>query len=496
MVEEVYLTPEERLSQLGDSILATILNKDARCKALRSTVYSQIIPKVFSDENYIIYKVMYTFRERGIVPDDEFMRMYLMRNESVILDASEHIDINAYSDLDENPATAYTIAVLKHFTRLKGKPALSDDDFDLTLEKFKLEYKNVRLEEVMKQSELILSDGMKIGRKFMQGADAAMSYAKFSMAEIDSVMDTQSGVGFIDSSEEGLNDSEQNKTVKIGDFGLLTELNEHLGGIYAPNFYSIVAPTKGGKSKFTTRMIHNIVVEHGYSVVVWAHEGGYQAWWAQLRAVHYDWLYNSKEPDITKHKRGVNQEIILYDKFPNESVRTFEDASRVDLFTNENYGKIIMIDRPFKVETFLDEIETARKACDAKAVLVDYLQLIGWDSRNMSKTQAVGQAYQKALAYAKKSNVAFISPAQMTQDFMNEMAKSKEGSSHETRTAGGESSEVIRTPDINIALYGSVDDIRAGSMKILSIPSRMCAPFPTFDIYCDLGISMFASLKG
>lgn len=496
LTEEVYLTPEERLSQLGDSLLSTVLHKSEECKSLRKIMFNQIVPKVFRDENHIIYKILYNFKDKGITPDEEFIRMYLMRNENVILESKENIDINAYSDLDENPATAYTIAVLKQFTRLIVKEPLSVDEFNLNFEKFKLEYKNVRLGEIFKEAETILSDGITMGRKLRQGSDAAIAHVKMGMAEIDSVMDTQAGSGFIDSSKEALNDDETTKAELIGDFGLLTELNDHLGGIYAPNFYSIVAPTKGGKSKFTTRMIHNIVVEHGMPVVVWAHEGGTKAWWAQLRAIHYDWLYNRNEPDITKHKTGVSQEIILYDKFPNEAVRTLEDASRVDLFTNESYGNIYMIERPFKVETFIDEIDTAVKANGAKAVLIDYLQLISWDTKGMSKSQAIGQAYQKALAYCKRANVAMISPAQMTQDFMNEMAKSKDGVSHETRTAGGESSEVIRTPDINIALYGSVDDIRAGAMKILSIPSRLCSPFPTFDIYCNLAVSMFASLNG
>ena len=51
---------------------------------------------------------------------------------------------------------------------------------------------------------------------------------------------------------------------------------------------------------------------------------------------------------------------------------------------------------------------------------------------------------------------------------MNEMAKSKEGQAHEVRTAGGESSEIIRTPDINIALYASTEDLIRKEMTIMS----------------------------
>ena len=148
-----------------------------------------------------------------------------------------------------------------------------------------------------------------------------------------------------------------------------------------------------------------------------------------------------------------------------------------------------------KVETIIEELETAVKMNGAKAVLIDYLQLIEWETKGMTKTQAIGQAYQKCLAFCKRNNVALISPSQMTQEFLKEMATARDGSNKETRTVGGESSEVIRTPDINIALYGTVEDIRNGTLKVLSVPSRMCAPFPAFDIYVNFAVCQFASLK-
>ena len=113
---------------------------------------------------------------------------------------------------------------------------------------------------------------------------------------------------------------------------------------------------------------------------------------------------------------------------------------------------------------------------------------------NISKSQAIGQAYQKLLDYAKKRNITVISPAQFTQDFMNEMAKAKDGSSHEVRTAGGESSEIVRTPDINIALYATAEDLIRKEMTILSVPSRLASPFPAFKIYCDLKSCVFSSI--
>lgn len=494
MSDEMFVSPEERLSFLGDDLIRSIIKTGDTAKANRKAIFGQLPPKVFSNENHIIYKVFYKFKDKCIVPDEDFMRMFLLRNENTILEDSSYVDLNAYSDLDENPATAYTLAVLKHFVRLLQLDVQNEDEFNLTLEKYKLEYKNIALGEALSKSKLILYDGLTEGKKHYQGYEDSLAYVKKVTAEIDGIIDSKSGAGFIDSSSAGLVDEETAQPQKVGDFGNLTELNKYLGGIYTPNFYSVIAPTKGGKSKFTSRMIHNIVVENGNNVVVWAHEGGHEAWWAQLRAIHFDYLYNKDEPDVTKHQMGISQDVVLKKTYPTEAVKALEQASRVDLFTNDTYGNIHMIDRPFNVETFIDEIDTAVQLNNAKAILIDYLQLIGWTSKNISKPQAIGKAYQDLLAYAKKKNISVISPAQFTQDFMKELSKSKDVGNVEVRTGGGESSEIVRTPDVNIALYASAEDLINHTMKILSVPSRMSAPFPSFDIYCDLGVCQFVSL--
>jgi replicative DNA helicase len=288
-------------------------------------------------------------------------------------------------------------------------------------------------------------------------------------------------------------DDEEAMPELIGDFGAVKELNKYAGGITTKTMYSVLAPTKAGKSKFTTRMLHNVMVEHGHPVVCWPFEGGAADWFAQLRSIHFDYLYN-KDAEPSKQILGVSQQMIREKKWKSEEIRQLEEASRVDLFTNPKYGKVIVIDRPFKVETIESELDTAVNTYGAKAVLIDYLQLIGWEDARMSKVQAIGRAYQTVLRYTRTRGVAAISPAQCTQEFINECAKSKDGAVKELRTAGAESSEVVRTPDVNIALYSSTDDLINNSMKIMSIPSRYMSAFPAFEIYCDLSRSLFASL--
>lgn len=492
--EKVYLTPEEQLSQLSDLLISSIIKKDEISIENRRFLFGQVSNRVFKNENYIIYSVFENFKEKGITPTADFIKMYLMRNLKFIKESQAYIDINAYADLDENPLIGYIIATLKQFVRLQGLEPLGIEDFKLTLEKYKTEYSAFEIGKAYSQAKIILYDGLSIGNKLYQGYDDSTAYVKKVISDIESVMSHTTGFGFIDSSKDGLIDDETEKPELIGDFGLIEELNTNLGGYYTSIFYNIMAPTKGGKSKFTTRAIHNIVVEHGHNASVWAHEGGYKAWWAQLRAIHYEYLYIRNKSDDEK-AAPLSQKQILYDDYPSEEIKALEAASRIDLFTNPDYGNIYMIDRPFLQESFIDEIETSVQLNNSKVVLIDYLQLITSNDKNKSKPQVIGRAYQDFLAYCKKRNVMGISPSQFTQDFMNEMAKSRDGQQHEVRTAGGESSEIIRTPDINIALYASTEDIIRHEMTIMSVPSRLAEPFPDIKIYCDLCSCVFSSLN-
>lgn len=496
MADEVFKTPEERLTELSDSILASVIQSDDLSKENRQYLYGQFSPNVFKNENYIIYSVFYFFKDKGITPDEDFLKMHLTRNTKLLKDGSDkhYINLVEFKDLDENIYIAYISAVLKKFTRLLTLDVADKEAFRLLVEKYKTEFSAYEINLAYSQSKMILYDGVQSGSKLLQGYADSVAYVKKKIADIEAVLNKTTGVGFIDSSVLGIEDDDDAKPELIGDFDLIQELNDQLGGIYSSIFYNILAPTKGGKSKFTARMIHTCVVKYGINASVWAHEGGYKAWWAQLRAIHFEYMYIRDKAE-GERVAPLSQKDILYGNYPSEQIKALEAESRLDLFTNPNYGCINMIDRPFLGETFIDEIETSVQLNGSRIVLIDYLQLISSNDKGKSKPQVIGKAYQDLLAYCKKRNVAAVSPSQFTQDFMNEMAKSKEGQAHEVRTAGGESSEIIRTPDINIALYANTEDLIRKEMTIMSVPSRLCEPFPDAHIYADLCSCVFSSLE-
>ena len=138
MSDETLLTPEERLQELSDILLSNIVCSDDQSKEKRQYLFGQLPVRAFRDENYILYKIMFSFKDKGITPDTAFLKMYLMRHTKIFTDSSQFIDLSAYSDVDENPYVGYISAVINQHTRLEGMEKQGVDDFKLTIEKYKV----------------------------------------------------------------------------------------------------------------------------------------------------------------------------------------------------------------------------------------------------------------------------------------------------------------------------------------------------------------------
>lgn len=492
--EDDVFSSEEKLRLFSDQIIASCIDGKEICQYARDKMMTITNPRLFRDENYILFSIYYAYRSklRVIKIDEEFIRLYLNRNRDVLTKAKGYIDVHAYGEVEGSDELGYISGVLKHFNRLKGFSDISVEEFETYFEKYIIEFKAVEANKVYRQAQVILTDGMKMGRYTLFGFDDSQSYCRKKLAEIEGLVDHSKGSGFIKQSEVILEEKPDNKKpILIGDFGRLKPLNEAYHGIYTGTFYSFIAPPKSGKTKLCARLCHNIMLA-GNNISVWAREGGTEAWVAQMRAIHFDYTYN-EGVDLLERKFGVSQEVILHDSFKTDELRQLEMSSKLDLATNMDYGTIDYIDRPFNVETFLDDIETSVRENNSKVVFIDYLQLIG-SSSGLSERESIAEAYKRLLNFCRDNNVAIISPAQYKQEAFNDMVKKTSTDSADLRTAAGGSSEVLRTPDVLWALWATVDDIRNNSMKIISLPSRMNVAFPNFNVRIDLATCQFISV--
>lgn len=492
--EESLFSPEERLNFLADTILSACFGD----KSIRRHALDRLMmlpsPSIFRNENFVLFSVLYGYRSRlrFISVDEEFIRLCLNRNRKILLNNKNLIDINAYGDVDGSEVLGYIGGVIKHYRRLRGMDDLSEVEFETALEKYLIEFKSIECSKALQQAKTILLESMSIKGKVLFGFEDSMNYVRRRQAEIEGLVSMSNGSGFSTAREMLLEEKEPKKSYKIADFGKMEALNKIYGGIYTGMFYQVIAPPKTGKSKFVARCAHTCSVVYGNNVSIWAIEGGKEAFLAQLRAIHFDYIYNTGV-DITQKKYGVSQGVILQGMFPNDELRQLEMSSKLDLATNQDYGSVDFIDRPFEVETFLDDIDTSIKSNNSKMLVIDYLQLIG-SCKNMPERERVAEAYRSLLAYCKTNNIAVLTPGQYKQGSIDKLVEMKDVADAEMRTAGGSTSEVIRTPDIIFAFWASTQDLLNNKLELLSIPCRFSKPFPPIEVAINLETCQFISV--
>jgi len=488
------LSPEERLRSFADTLLSSCIGQKGIQQYALDKLLQVSDPMLFRDENYILFSVMYSYRGKLklINIDEEFLKLYLTRNRGMLQKSRGIIDINAYGEIDGSVELGYISGVLKHYKRLLSMPEISQVAFETNFEKYLIEFKALETNKAYKQAQLIISDGLEVGNKKFFGFEDSMHYIKRRLAEIEGLANMQKGSGFTSARQLLLEGKESAKSYKISDFDKLKTLNDAYGGIYSGIFYQVIAGPKAGKTKFCTRVAHTTAIKYGNNITVWAVEGGNEAFLAELRGIHFDYMYNTGV-SATERKYGVSQDVILHDKFTSNELRSLELSSKLDLASNTDYGNIDFIERPFEVETFLEDIDTSVKSNNSKLVVIDYLQLIG-SSKNLSERERVSEAYKKLLVYCRLNNISVLTPGQYKQDTF-EALMAKGTSDADMRTAGGTSSEVLRTPDIIFAFWATTQDLLNNTMKILSVPCRFNKPFPEVPVITDLEVCQFISVS-
>ncbi len=448
-------------------------------------------PKVFEDEYSVFAILVKDFPKLKL--SKNFVENFLRTNRP-ILEKSNNINIQKFKiNSDDDPFAEFVTSCKALHDELQKMP-VNNSDFMEALEMYKMNYVNEYSLTVLEQSAQILVDGIKHAGKTKVGYDDMRTHLKSGFKTLDELMEKKERKGVITYGINDMDDAEREKeSVKlISPYGI-EELDKHTGGIWEGEMISLLAPAKGGKSRMSTFILHNAVV-HGTNILMWSIENGYKGWEALIRARHFEYFYTQTITD-TKQHFGVNDDQIRKGSLaPN--VKEIELASWTDLKSNHTYGKITSLDEDFDIDTFIEVIDNAVKMNDIKLICVDYLQLVQGSGR-ASKQERVAEAYQKMLQYLKANKIAGIFPGQLKQTATGSLSKMDAADivNTELRDAAGESYEVIKTPDVNLALYANVEELKQGRMRILSIPSRNHKQFDPIELNCDLGSCTFTSAK-
>lgn len=446
---------------------------------------------LFRDEYVVFYTLIKVHTKLSV--SEKFLRLYMATNRATF-SKHKHIDYSHYEGPDvEDTYAAFVASCVDLFAEC-AKRTIAPMDFYRAIEMHRMEYINSQALMVLERGATILTDGVTDRNRVIAGYEDMRAEVNKGLVTLDNLAIKDGRRGII--THDMLEDDEDDESAKLQLLGKLgiDEVDAHLGGIFEGDLVSLLAPSKGGKSRLSTQALHRTMVELGTNIAMWSVENGPHGFKALMRACHFDYYYNRDSDG--NNRKIINADMIRRGTVPAE-VKDFERASWADFRHNNSYGRMTIIDQEFQIDSFLDHIRRAVEVGGAKFICVDYLQMIGSGKTNMPKQERIAQAYQEMLQYLKANRIAGIFPAQLKQSAVGSMANysPEELLNAELRDSAGESYEVIKTPDVNLVLFGTPETMSQGEMKLLSIPSRNVSTFEPVDLYVDLGTCTFQSIK-
>lgn len=442
---------------------------------------------IFKNEYYILYSIIHDKPKVKI--SDKFIQLYLQTNRAHFSN-TQQISLANYKIGGNDEYAEFMLSCINTW-RECTQMDIEEEEYYTAVEMIKMEFSTEHAITALQDSVKILTEGMKYFGRDMKGYEDMKKYVNREFLKIDNVVNQTDRQGIVAFGDTTFGD-EDDPLKLVTTFGI-EGLDEAIHGLYEGDMCSFLAPPKGFKSRTVLHVAHNAAVNFKCNVAIWALENGKKVTESILRAKHFDWYYNRQETDITK-QRILDSDMIRRNALDDE-LKSLEMVSKTDLYTNPDYGKLYFIDEDFDPDTFTDTLEKVVKEHGVKLIIIDYLQLVT-GSEGKQKNQRVGEAYQKTLRFLKTNKVAGLMPGQVTQDTLDYIERKgvENLANLELRDIGAESAEVLRTPDINILNYGTMEDIRKGRLYMVGLPSRNFAPFLPIKVRVRAGVASFTSV--
>lgn len=451
---------------------------------------------ILRGEDWGIWRVIYAMRTMGFLPDREFISGFLNRNRNLIYRANgKNINLKDYKPVAGDDIAGYIAAVVERYDSLYPKYLNQTiEEYRKALTVYRMQYARIEAAELYQKAIDINGEGLKVGRNYLQGVNDSYAYIREGITGIMSATSDSVEVSRKSMKDlyQDLKSGDSEKSYKICDFVGIPTLNKVWGGLWTGNLYSILAPAKAGKTRFCARLCHSALMA-GKNVTVWPVEGGDEEWLAHMRAIHYHYFHNEGKP-VDQWVPRLDMISVKNETYINDAQKKYEELSTADLFNNESYGSVDIIEGTFEEGTFLDKIRESVKHNNSSLVIIDYMQwLKPSPGDRRSKWEVLMDGYIDLAKYVSEANVAVISPAQFNQETIKGLVKSGADNS-DLRTASSGTSEVIRASDMILGLWASTTDLENNKMQIISVPSRKAPPFENIELTIDLGTSTFREI--
>lgn len=458
----------------------------------RDYFISHVPTNIFKNEYSVFYEIIKK-RKDILTLSEESLSIILERNRGIIAQTTDKVAFEEFKamlaegDTNDEVDMFLSACMVKHSELCEM--VVPFDEFKDALTTY---IENFKIEAVVKAiptMQDILFTPLKRKYRMYQGYEGAKQFIYEELTKIDNVAissdSTQRGYFVVDESEfkrDTDTDTAQKKKI-VCDFGL-EPLDEAYGGIYSNTMVALHAPAKNCKSRYTAERAWSACVNFKTDVCAIVLEGSIDDWKALIRARHFQHFYNRESlvyPDL-------DSDHIKKGEYSSPEYRQLEMTSYYDFSTNPNYGRLSFIEKSLTAENIIPELELAYKTRPFGMLVIDYLGLL--PGYKMSQTEVLAKIFPRLLKLQKTLNFATILPNQFSQETVRDLFAEKK---KDNRTIAGGSYESVKTPDINIGLYSTPEELEMGLVQFFHMLSREGKFFAPFYTQNNLGVCEFST---
>ena len=484
-----------------------LLRKIEVAKVAKSRLVSDFQFNIFNDIYAIFYDIIV---KQGIKTfDKNQLESILENNRDLILD-SPYISIDRFAGAQNGNIAnsdeifeAMKLDIIEVFDKLSYMP-VTEEEFNSACTIYIDWFRNAYLASITQDMAIIMQEqGLDIKltnrrKRHYQGRHDCMEYYSEALQVLNSLEDEKKIVSTICDAQwyqaemQNEKDTDDKALFDIG----IREITAVQGKLRRGNMLGILGAPKGGKTRMTNFVV-NRALRLGYNVCVWPLEGTQEEWVsmqvaALLAADSYD-----------AFKQGRSEQMILIDSkdilekryMRDKNMSSIVAAAKQKLAIGEKMGRLSFIEGTAYIEDFTEVLMNHyREVNPFDVVVIDPLINIMSKSSGGSKSERISEAYIRMKDFvANKLKVPALAviPCQLKQSVVDFLRSHPEETIDVT--AGGESSETIRTPDYSLGLFSTKEERSSNIMKFYDVASRHNASFDDFTARCYLGSCFFLS---
>ena len=480
----------ERMLQQAKIIFARLLNfnEDTPTERIRvKTEFGNVNP--FIDEFAVLFDIVTANNKVDI--DVEFVQIYLLGNQFRV-ERNANINLKKYAVGTDDVYAAFSISLCDLVKELLNLE-VTETAFETALAKFKMLYVTEQSITLLETGVEVLVDSKRIGNKTYGGYEGMRNYLSDGFNALDKVVEQKRTKGAICYGVTPEHDESENMPQPLGTLGL-PGIDDYYT-VYEGDMINLLGAPKAGKTRATIQIINHMCVDNGVNCLIWSLENSPLQWEHAFRVKEFNRVYNKTVGSVVQKK--IITEKQLREKTMSAEIHDLELASWTSFKHNPEFGRLVSIDEALNYDTFLEILDANVKKYNVKFICIDYLGVMDPGKTGPREaTPLLADVYKKMKQYLRNNRIAGVFPMHMKQQDLQRYStmSNAELAEADLRDAAGVSNEVIKTPDVNMAIVASKSQIAVGYERLVPILSRV-VDFPLTEMHVDLPTSTFIAKK-